>query len=174
LPEEEWALAVLKAVIRAPSKAQLKAGIPLSGSKKWKRTFDLDHFDQHEDRPQQEHAELLQGIRDGTIIMSEPKQWAAWILHQYDKPPYTAECETLALALDAAYQFSLALSKMANDQGYNFKRHSSDWGDLGQLFYLCDPSMHLLTADADFRNRTKGSSQSDRILLYSEFVRSLP
>jgi hypothetical protein len=136
-------------------------------------TFDLDHFDIHENRPQIEHAELLQGIRDGRIEMPRPNSWAAWILHQFSLKPYKDDCKLLASSLDAAFRFGLALSEMAKNKSYDFTAHASDWGDVLQLYYLCDEAMHMLTLDADFRNRTKGSVQRSRILLYSDFVKKM-
>jgi hypothetical protein len=137
------------------------------------RSFDLDHFDIHENEPQNRHADLLQGIREGRIDMPEPEKWAAWILHQHELTPYTEACEKLSVALDAAYRFSCSLSKMARDKGYDFRAHASDWGDATQLFYLCDDAMHFLTFDGDFRHRTKDSAQGSRILLYPEFVKAI-
>jgi predicted nucleic acid-binding protein len=173
LAEEEWARAVLRAVLDAPSKRNLKHGIPVRNRRDQIQTFDLDHFDAHENRPQHEHAQLLQGIREGRVEKPEPKKTAAWILQDLGFTPYTKHCEKLASSLDAAFRFSSALSKLSRDKGYDYGAHASDWGDSLQLFYLCDPSMHLLTSDGDFRTRTKGSLQSSRILLYSEFVGSL-
>ena len=66
------------------------------------------------------------------------------------------------------------LSKMSKDKGYDFHAHETDWGDAVQLFYLCDESVHFLTKDENCRNHTRGSTQASRILLYREFVRSLP
>lgn len=173
LVEEEWAETVLRAVLDAPSKRLLKAGIPIRNRKRRMQTFDFAEFDAHENRPQNKHAQLLQGVRDGKVDLPEPKKYFAWTLHYHGFEPYTEECEKLADSLDAVFRYSSALAKMAKDKGYNFERHASDWDDTLQLYYLCDESMHFLTRDADFRNRTKGSSQSARILLYPEFVRSL-
>jgi hypothetical protein len=173
LAEEKWAETVLRAVLDAPSKRSLKTGIPIRNRKGRMQTFDLDHFDSHENQPQNEHAQLLQGIRDGKVELPDPIQFAAWTLHDHGFEPHTEDCEKLANGLDAAFRFSLALSKTAKDKGYDFSAHASDWGDTVQLYYLCDESMHFLTWDKDFRNRTKGSPQSSRILTYPEFVRSL-
>ena len=173
LPEEEWAGRVLEAVLDAPSKAQLKNGIPVRNRRRRMQSFDLDEFDVSENEPQNQHAELLQGIREGRIDMPEPEKWAAWILHQHELTPYTEACQKLTVMLDAAYRFSYSLSKMAKDKGYDYKAHASDWGDSTQLFYLCDEQMHFLTFDDDFRHRTKGSSQSSRILFYPEFIASI-
>ncbi len=172
LTEEVWAEKVLRAVLDAPSKTRLKDGIKVP-NQKLMRSFDLDHFDRHENAPQNEHAELLQGIREGKTDPPVARKWAAWILHQHDITPYTDACEKLAVALDAAYRCTVSLSELERDKGYDFKKHASDWGDSLQLFYLCDDSMHFLTMDADFCYRTKGSSQSSRILTYEEFVRSI-
>jgi len=171
LTEEEVLEAVLKATIDAPNKTALRNGIRSRSQRKFTR-FDLDDFDTHENAPQKESAELLQGIREGTIDKPERRKWAAWILHPWGLTPYTDKCEKLADALDAAYRFTLSLSKLARDKGYDFNTHASNWGDTLQLFYLCDESMHFLTQDADFRNRTTNSPQSCRILTYGEFVRS--
>jgi hypothetical protein len=101
------------------------------------RAFDLNHFDIHENAPQDEHADLLQGIREGRIDMPNPEKWAAWIPYQHGLTPYTEDCKKLVFALDAACRFSCSLSKMAKDKGYDYKAHASDWGDSLQLFYLC-------------------------------------
>jgi hypothetical protein len=173
LAEEEWSRTVLRAVLDAPSKHQLKSGIPIRNQKGMLQTFDLDHFDTHENQPQEEHAELLQGIRDGKVDMPDPRKTAAWTLHYHGYEPYTADCDKLASGLDAAFRFSSTLGKLAKDKGYDFRGHQSDWGDTLQLFYLCDESMHFLTCDGDFRHRTKNSPQAPRILIYSDFVRTL-
>ena len=174
MTEEEEAEASLRAVLDAPSKAALKDGIKVRHRKRRIQVFDLDHFDTHEDGPQKEHSELLGGIRAGNINKPEPIAWAAWLLKQHGLTPYTDDCEKLVGGLDAAYRYAFSLSRMANNESYDFKAHASDWGDTLQLFYLCAGSMYFLTLDADFRNRTKGSAQRDRILLYREFVQSLP
>jgi predicted nucleic acid-binding protein len=171
LTEEVWAEKVLRAVLDAPSKARLKHGIEVPNQKRMV-PFDIDHFDRHENAPQNEHAKLLQGIREGNTDPPVARKLAAWILKQHGLTPYTEDCEKLAVALDAACCFTVSLSKMAKDKGYDFKTHASDWGDTLQLFYLCDESMHFLTMDGDFRNRTKNSLQSSRILTYRGFVKS--
>ncbi len=171
LAEEVWASTVLRAVLDAPSKQHLKQGIKRNG---YIESFDLDHFDTHENRPQSELVNILQGVRDGTVDVLEPKKTAEILLLDHGIKALPQDCEKMADDLDAAFRLHYSLSSMANDMGYDFNKHESDWGDLLQLFYLCDHSMHFLTWDADFRNRTKGSRQSARILLYPEFLRSLP
>ena len=59
--EEVWEEAVLKAVLAAPIKAQIK--------------IDLNDIDKDENVPQNEHADLLQGIREGQIDKPSPRKW---------------------------------------------------------------------------------------------------
>jgi hypothetical protein len=174
LRDESFGEKVMKAVLQAPSKAQLKAGIPVS-AKSGRQSFDLDHFDAHEDSAQREHADLLQGIRDRVIDRPEPMKWAAWILRQLELPHYKEDCHKLLAPLDAAYRYGLELSEFAKNENYNFQKPSNitAWGDVNQLFYLCDEQMHFLTADNDFRSYTYGSPQANRIVMYKDFVKSL-
>jgi|GEM_PF-5089160 len=175
LSDEEFGETVTRAVLQARSKAQLRDGIPVPNQKRRMRTFDLDHFDKHEDEAQKEHASLLEGMRDGTIDRPDPMKWAGWILHQHRFKPYDDDCQKLVASLDAAYRYSLALSKFTNNKNYNFQKpgNITAWGDTFQLFYLCDEQMHFLTADKDFRDYVKGSPQANRVLLYKDFVTSV-
>ena len=173
LTEEEVVEATFRAVIRAPNKTALRNGIRLPNQKNLTRV-DLDDFDTQENGPRKEFAEILQGIRQGTTDeKAERNKWAAWILRPLGLTPYTHACENLAAGLDAAYRFTVSLSELAKDKGYDFKKRASNWDDCVQLFYLCDESMHFLTRDADFRNRTKNSPQSCRILTHGQLVRSI-
>jgi hypothetical protein len=172
LRDEEWSAMVLEAVLDAPSKAELKRGIPVRGSKTQMRTFDLDDFDQHENGPQNEHADLLAGLRNGTTHISEPTALAGFIARDFGIEAAPEQLARLAASLDAVMKFSESLYRLSKNKGYDFYKHANDWGDVTQLFYLCDESMHFLTWDGDFKNHASDSPQSSRILLYPEFVRS--
>jgi|SRR5580693_5189036 hypothetical protein len=175
LSEEVLSENMLKAVLRVSSKAELEAGIPVRNSHRWKHRFDLDHFDEHENQPQHEHAGLLQGMRQGLIERPDAMKWAAWILHQHEVTPYDEDCQKLVATLDAAYLYGVSLSRFTDNPNYNFHKpeHLTSWGDTLQMLYLCDNHMHFLTTDKDFLDYTKGSFQADRIHLYRNFVRSV-
>ena len=81
-------------------------------------------------------------------------------------------CE-IGNGLGCSVPIQLHFKQNEQGQGYDFHAHATDWGDATQLFYLCDPQMHILTMDENCRNHTAGSSQSGRILLWREFVRSI-
>lgn len=173
LSEEEWANQVLETVLRSPDKQSLLRGVPIGLSRRKGRFFDLDHFDKHESEPQREFATILQGLREGRTDPPNPLTWAAWIMKSSGLVPYTEECGVLASGLSAAYRYGESLARLADTSNYSFERRSSDYGDILQLFYLCDESMHFLTLDSDFRKRTKGSAQSARIILLPDLLASL-
>jgi hypothetical protein len=132
LRDEDLAEMEVEAVLDAPSKAELKKGIPFRGSTKM-RSFDLDGFDQHENDPQNEHADLLAGLRSGTAHISEPTALADFIARDFgiEAPE---QLGTLTASMDAAIKFSQSLYRMSKSKGYDFYEHASDWGDVTQLF----------------------------------------
>ncbi len=181
LPEEITSERIIEAVLDAPDKSSLQAGIPTRGRRGHKAHWvDLDGYDQHENVPQKEHGQLLQGIRDGTINPPDPIKWAKRILYdhreQLGEDGWTDQdnCRKLVSALDAAYKCEESLAAMAKNHNYDFERHATDWGDVMQLFYLCDPQVRFVTKDGNCRRRTRGSSQSSQIVLWEEFLAAIP
>lgn len=144
LRDEDLAQAEVEAVLDAPSKAELKKGIPSRNSTEMRR-FDLDGFDQHENDPQNGHADLLEGLRNGTAHVIDRAEKARFIAHDFGITPTSEQLSRLVTALDAAFEFSEALYRMSKDKGYDFYKHASDWGDVTQLYYMGDDSMYLLT-----------------------------
>jgi len=43
--------------------------------------------------------------------------------------------------------------------------------DYQQLFYLCDPAIHMLYVDSDFTQRSGGSSQKSRLIKLADVWR---
>jgi hypothetical protein len=176
LPDEEWSEKVLTAVLQAPSKAQLKSGIPLQGHPGCHQTFDLDHFDQHENQPQTEYADINQGLREGYTDMPEPDTWCKELCKPFGHTPTPEQLVTMKAVLDAAYTYQCKLSGMSKNKNYDFHSGSNvtAWGDVLQLFYLHDDSTYFLTTDKDFQSYCQGSTQRNRILFYSDFAETLP
>ena len=173
LPEEELYEIVCKALLQGSDKAKLKAGAPhpeKPGGIFW---FDLDHFDRHENSPQMGHLDLLQGIRDDRVSKPDPMKLAAYTMEDCCQVPDAESCGKLADALSAAYILSDNLGKVAKNKKARLEKRANDWGDIMQLYYLCDESMHFLTFDETCRNQTQGSIQQHRILLYKDFALSL-
>jgi len=68
--------------------------------------------------------------------------------------------------LDAAYQFDLHVWREATApaSNYNPEKHANDWADVQQTMCLCDPAIHLLTADGKLVNKVAASHQANRVL----------
>lgn len=173
IPEEELYETVCKAILQGTDKAQLKAGAPYPDKPGGIFWFDLDHFDRHENKPQMEHLGLLQGMRDGRVDTPDPVRLAAFTMEDCCRVADAESCSRLANALSAAYLFSSNLGKVSKNNQARLEKRLNDWGDIMQLYYLCDESMHFLTIDEKCRNQTRGSKQQQRILLYRDLANSL-
>jgi hypothetical protein len=174
IPEEELYETVCKAIFQASCKAQLKNGMPYPDKPGGTLRFDLDDFDLHENRAQMKHLDLLKGMQRGSVEMSDSMELAAFIITDCNQVPDTDSCRMLVDELDAVYTFSRNLGELSkNKQQANLEKRVNDWGDIMQLYYLCDGSMHFLTCDGTCRNQLRGSTQLHRILLYKDFVSSL-
>lgn len=172
-PEEELYETVCKAIFQCSGKAQLKAGVPHPGKQGRIFSFNLDHFDSHENDAQLSHLNLLQGMQAGRVEMSDAMELAAFLLKDFGQVPDTDSCRKLVDALDAVYTFSRNLGELSKCKEARLEKRANDWGDIMQLYYLCDESMHFLTCDGKCRNQTQGSTQYHRILLYDDLARSL-
>jgi hypothetical protein len=80
------------------------------------------------------------------------------------------EIQKLGSALDAAYQYATWIRRELRNPHYQPSRETSAWADYQQLFYLCDPTVHILYDDGDFSVRTGNSSQKSRLLKLSDVV----
>lgn len=80
------------------------------------------------------------------------------------------EIQKLGVALDAAYQYAAWIRRELKNPHYQPSKRASAWVDYQQLFYLCDPTIHMLYVDNDFTERTGGSSQQSRLLKLSDVM----
>ncbi len=130
----------------------------------------MDHFALHENGPQKEHAELLEGVRTGQINRPDPIKMSASIMEAHGLTPDTGDCVKLAGALDAAFKYEGVLADFAKNKGYDYDKHQSDWGDALQLMYLCDPNFLFVTYERELRKRLQHSPQAARICRWSDFL----
>jgi hypothetical protein len=84
--------------------------------------------------------------------------------------PSDEELRRLAIALDAAYEYSAWIRRQLENPSYLPARDASSWVDYQQLFYLSDPDMHMLYVDGDFTERTGGSLQQSRLIKLADVV----
>ena len=93
------------------------------------------------------------------------KLWHLGVLELSDE-----EVQKLSVALDAAFEYSGWLRKELKNPSYSPSGEKSAWVDYQQLFYLCDPAMHILYVDSDFTQRSGGSSQKSRLIKLADVL----
>jgi hypothetical protein len=96
--------------------------------------------------------------------------WLRAKLTQLGILPTEDDLQKLGVVLDAAYEYSAWIRRQLENPSYSPSGETSAWVDSQQLFYLCDPAMHILYVDGDFRLRTGGSSQQSRLLKLSDVM----
>lgn len=80
------------------------------------------------------------------------------------------EVQKLSVAVDAAYEYAAWLRNEMKNSSYSPSKEKSAWVDYQQLFYLCDPAMHILYVDSDFTQRSGGSSQKSRLIKLADVL----
>ena len=135
--------------------------------------FDLKSFDDHEDQPQSRFADQNEGLRTGKTAEPNRIDIARCLLEDLHLSPDPDWCKKLVAGLDAAYTFTEVLCRQSKNQQFSFQRHPNDWGDMMQLYYLCDESMHFVTMDGKCKSKAERSLQGTRIVLYKDFVQSI-
>jgi hypothetical protein len=91
--------------------------------------------------------------------------WAREYLTQLGiiQPTY-AEITKFGAGLDAAFAYHAAVLRQAGNPSYSPANDDSSWLDEQQLFYLCDPSVHMLFLDSDFLTRIPATTQASQLL----------
>jgi hypothetical protein len=135
-------------------------------------SFDLDQFDDHEDQAQSRFALQNEGLRAGKTAEPDRSVMASCILEDLHLSSNPDSCQKLVIGLDAACTFTEVLCRQSKNPQFSFQKHRNNWGDMMQLYYLCDESMHFVTSDTRIRPKVSGSSQESRILLYDDLVKS--
>jgi hypothetical protein len=159
-------------VIHAKDRAELVGGdVRLPGDSARKRQgFKLDDSNrQHEDGISQHRAQI-EAI-GGKGILPTPDLWAAGLAVSLGHKLSPQQATLLATGLDAAYRYVAELCSIVASGQYNFEKHRGDWFDWQQLFYLCDPSVFLLTDDRGLRTRVGNSAQGAQILDLRDFLK---
>jgi hypothetical protein len=114
---------------------------------------------------------LLERVRETGGAFPPRWMWASDTAKTLKQSLTKEEAELLGEGLDAAYEYDRALCATVTGSNYNIDKNEGDWIDGGQLFYLSDPSLNLLTDDQKLKSRASKSSQASRILNLREFLR---
>lgn len=78
--------------------------------------------------------------------------------------PSAEDVLAVGSALDAAYEYSAWIRRQLANPSYLPSKEPTAWIDPQQLFYLCEPTMHMLYRDGDFIERTGTSTQQSRLV----------
>jgi hypothetical protein len=114
-----------------------------------------------------QHVESFERLKAGMIAFPPPEVLVTTLAEDVGCVLTMAQAHRLAASLEAAYAYDLEIARLMKG-GYNATRNRNDWIDSQRLFYLCDPTMHLITDDSRIRDRCKASEQSKRIVLVKE------
>jgi hypothetical protein len=157
---------IAEAVCWAQSKANLEQGlVTIPGKSFHGKSFGLrlTEIEQGVVAGKKAHVETLEKLREGDLHRSTPDTFAAGILMRLGAEPNASDRSKLAQVVEAAYRFSESLWGFAEGKKYNLAKHSSDWIDCQQLYYLAHSGTYCVTNDPDFRVRTQGAEQRNRI-----------
>jgi hypothetical protein len=158
---------VLRLVVRSKRRAEL-------------RKVKLSTLSTHMRELKANHVEVLNEARKGMVSSTgeydlSHEAWARVLLGALGVEATGEHVQQVMAGTDAAYRAGRYLWMRADDDSavaYNFDKHSNDVIDEQQLYYLCDASMHLLTADGGIRTKIMGSPQASRVLLWEDVVRA--
>jgi hypothetical protein len=160
-----------RTLMRAQSKRSLMMGrVQMPESRKYSHGMDFSVLRAQMEHGQRDHVSTLQQLRAGHLAVPSAPDWAkGWMLTLgFEATP--EECARVAGALDAAYRYECFLWNEAMHGQYDFSKHKSDWIDSQLLYYLADPTVHILVHDRKLKQRIAGSTQSDRVFDYADFL----
>jgi hypothetical protein len=119
------------------------------------------------------HRRQLEKTREAGETRVSGIHWAAGIAKAVGHSLTSQQATRLLESLDAAFHYRNELQHLVCKGEYNFDKHSGDWVDWQQLFYLCDPHIHVLTDDVRLKKRVGDSPQGERILVLRDFLSAL-
>ncbi len=80
----------------------------------------------------------------------------------------------ISAKLDAVLEFTIFVTReFLLQANYVLDNHQSDVFDMFQLQYLAFDRYVIVSNDSDFANRTRQSSQADRIMSFDQFLQTL-
>jgi len=162
---------VIQICLLAESKDELlEEGVPIPYLTRRVR-IRLGRFLDEIDRIQQNYVQRFTLLKGRGKINLTPEEWARPILTLYGIEGDRSAREAFLVALNAAYEFEMALFNLARNTNYDLQKNVSDLVDAQQLCYLADPTVVFVTDDSDHKKRLRGSAQSGRILSFRQLLR---
>ena len=158
----------VEVILHARTKAELRDGRVMMRGQSY--GSDISPLVEHIRKGKKQDTERLEKLRRGDL---KPSTWNTWAEQLLSRTKVSATAENVAAilsAMDAAWQYELARYDLAKNSAYNLAKNASDWLDSQLLYYLADPMIHLITFDSRIKDRTKGSTQSSRILHFDDLL----
>jgi hypothetical protein len=162
-------------VMKARTRDELYEGVPVIRGMKQVRQFLPEAVRHDQEIGEHGHIERLEWAKRKKVPWLAPDAWAsATIRNNCQMALDDGEATELAKRLDAAYQFDTFVWKMATapNTSYEPKNHGNDWTDMQQTFYLCDPSIELMTADNGICKKVSSSHQANRVHYLPDYLAS--
>ena len=117
------------------------------------------------------HQEWLKIIVESKLNFPAPEVWAKSVVKDMAVDLSDSQAVLLGNRLGAAYEYQKESfgRATASRKQFNVTKHDGDWHDNQLLYYLCDPTIHILTDDVELKQKCGSSDQRDRVLLLKEF-----
>ena len=161
----------IRVVLGAFSRADLEhSQVVLSETPNIGRGLDLKKVEESINKGKEHFVKRLEFFRAGSMDEPSPSSSVrAWVKSIFGLEADEEECSAIADALDAYNRHHESLFALARKGQYDFSHHDSDWIDGQQLMYLSDPTVRFVVCDGRIKTWTKKSTQSERIILFTEF-----
>lgn len=161
-------------VVKARSREKLYSGVHLVSGSRQVTSFDPSIVRQQQADGENAHVERLNWMKQIKLPSLSRPEWARTMIMNNLRIPLTDEqAAELGYRLDAAHQFDMQIwnAATAPKSQYNPEKHRNDWTDMQQTIYLCDPTIHLMTADRPLCQKVSGSHQADRVLYLPHYLK---
>lgn len=159
-------------IMKARSRDELYSGVPVMRGLKQVRQFAPEIVRQQQEAGEQAHIERLKWAMRRKVSFLSADEWATAMLKQAQITLDDQQAAELGSRLDAAYHFDAEVWKIATaNSNHKPEKHGNDWIDMQQTLYLCDPSIHLMTADKPLCKKIAASHQSDRVFYLPDYLK---
>jgi hypothetical protein len=159
----QWLLVSLA----ARTKKELLEGVEMVPGSGVLYSMDLTKVEDDLQKGKVGHATRLQRARARELPVPSRVEWG-YKIHNLEVSN-DEESLCIAHAFDAAYVLDTCFYGLAATNEYDFK--DTDYLDLNQLFYLCDPRVHMVTMERKLPQRIARSTQRDRVFRFAELLK---
>ena len=160
-------------IMKAKTRDELYTGVLLDEATGETMGVDPHVLREQQQQEEEAHIERLQRGKQSRSTRASPAEWAFALAKQLNVLLKPEQASQLGHSLDAAYRFDCHIWKLVTtlNAKYNFEKHRNDWTDLQQTMYLCDPAIHLITADKGIIHKVLGSHQADRVIYLFDYMK---